>query len=92
MHPWSGGQAPAKSVSGWSTGPAIRRASPSIPPQVGAVKGRVITRATHHRKTAEWLAVRKLPPTGMEDLKLEREEMIRILEEIARDPDTNPTA
>jgi hypothetical protein len=27
----------------------------------------------------------------MEDLKLEREEMIRILEEIARDPDTNAT-
>ena len=28
----------------------------------------------------------------MEDLKLEREEMIRILEEIIRDPDTNATA
>ena len=28
----------------------------------------------------------------MEDLKLEREEMIRILEEIARDPDANATA
>ena len=28
----------------------------------------------------------------MEDLRLEPEEMIRILEEIARDPDTNATA
>ena len=28
----------------------------------------------------------------MEDLRLEHEEMIRILEEIARDPDTNATA
>ena len=28
----------------------------------------------------------------MEDLKLEREEMIRILEKIIRDPDTNATA
>jgi hypothetical protein len=41
------------------------------------------------RKTAWWLRVKKTLPRrdAMDD-----KEMIRILEEIIRDPDTNPTA
>jgi hypothetical protein len=44
------------------------------------------------QKTADWLGVKKTPPDGDGGLNLEREEMIRILEEIIRDPDTIATA
>jgi len=37
-------------------------------------------------------AQRKLPPDGERGLNVEREEMIRILETIIRDPHTNTTA
>jgi hypothetical protein len=44
------------------------------------------------KKTADCLRVKKTPPDGNGGVRLEREEMIRILEEIIRDPDTNATA
>jgi hypothetical protein len=43
------------------------------------------------QKTADWLTAKKTPPDGNGGV-MERDEMIRILEEIIRDPDANPTA
>jgi hypothetical protein len=42
--------------------------------------------------TADCLRTKKTPPYRDGGMKLDREEMIRILEEIIRDPDTNATA
>jgi hypothetical protein len=43
------------------------------------------------QKTAD-LTTKNTPPDRNGGLSLEREEMVRILEEIIRDPDTNATA
>ena len=43
-------------------------------------------------QTAECLRIKKTPPDRDGGMKLDREEMIRIFEEIIRDPDTNATA
>jgi hypothetical protein len=43
-------------------------------------------------KTAGLVAAEKTPPPQTGGVRVDREEMIRILEEIIRDPDTNATA